>query len=1160
MDLDKYKFRYDAYKNNTFDLDVVEKSINDSKLSSYHYLRQFQLESTGYRRFDFNMQDIYRTNKVNHVYTLTPRKWLFYIDHEFINVGKRLSYKRSKLYEKELSFTDIMNRPDLFDSSFLMFINGTLYLRGINILCKEDKTYMVINCKEQPSPEGITISDMRNFIDNNAKVTIFFIPNIGIKNLHTNAYRLRTLNKSTGVPNNLLNLSENVDYNNALTFMNHVNDVKSIPVISEMSDSGLYVSNDVVNNIINTNPNNTGLDITLIPLRNLLTRVRIDKGNKWFELPMQDYPVAVENCLVTDISGNFIHDARIKHYYPNIYSIENVDNIISRTELLVYVFYLNNGYNQLKHLDMLAAYHKYVPDYLARYKEGTINPIVKDFDPTIVNYNIKDYHNSVEYDDHFKYKIAKMKEYIKADPNNFKRYLKNLGLGNNYYYVDVSKINLDSRKRKDNHDTKLDLYEFKEEMYMFVFRNDFRGMYDELIIHVDGTRYQEKIMVFRTDMLDYVYIPTYLVKNNSMIEIEKVTDVKKEYPFKSSSLSTIHTIDIGEFAVRNKTLYNDLFVIDKATGRYLDSEDYQVILPVKFHLDDMDSDIVLDYIIVESSNGYYQLALLDHGLIELQEDMEPENTDNAYYLTVQNNDNEFYQFDVQNKKALFGKVDYLNGCITNKLRSLEDKKLIYQFKMVDGSVKIEISEDDGASKTLAEGGLNLIDLDDVFLPCPREIKIKLLDEKYLNRDLALHIKKNHNYEVVEDDLLYEEIIIYDHEGVSYKVSVLRDYMLAYYRDYECKEIYLKEEGNIFKLSIVGNKLIVDLVENVEEIIDRISYISDYINVRDGLNGKVYRIFINNGNLEAEISDNEEVFEQDLHIEGDNKHHYVLLTYNGLIRITPINYNRDPELDFYSIIFKTVSKNDSRYFRVYHNGRLIPRHVSSVVFPNYCDFTDAELRLGFKKQQGVHYNIAIECMPYMMKQVCYLNSIPTDKVINLKGLIDKPFDFKWYDIYLNGKKLTTKDVEIVSAHLIKVLKTDSVKGLEIIENSRDKEYFGGFDVIYDIIDELFENDKVFSDNLNNSVKENCDIKDNEIPTAGIEDVLIGSLDYILHHLYEFLLLSFGMINPDHNQLTMSDLYKFEGLVDKDTPLMIGFDIYGENRLDDERIVLNINPDE
>ena len=144
MDLDNYKFRYDAYKNNTFDLDVVEKSINDSKLASYQYLRQFQLDSTGYKRFDFNMQDVYRTNKVNHVYTLVPRRWVFYIDYEFINVGKRLAYKRSKLYEKDLSFTDVMNRPDLFDSVFVMFINGVMYLRGIQILCKEDKTYLIL--------------------------------------------------------------------------------------------------------------------------------------------------------------------------------------------------------------------------------------------------------------------------------------------------------------------------------------------------------------------------------------------------------------------------------------------------------------------------------------------------------------------------------------------------------------------------------------------------------------------------------------------------------------------------------------------------------------------------------------------------------------------------------------------------------------------------------------------------------------------------------------------------------------------------------------------------------------------------------------------------------------------------------------------------------
>ena len=38
MGQDNYKFRYEAYKNNTFDLDVVEQSLIESKMSGYQYL------------------------------------------------------------------------------------------------------------------------------------------------------------------------------------------------------------------------------------------------------------------------------------------------------------------------------------------------------------------------------------------------------------------------------------------------------------------------------------------------------------------------------------------------------------------------------------------------------------------------------------------------------------------------------------------------------------------------------------------------------------------------------------------------------------------------------------------------------------------------------------------------------------------------------------------------------------------------------------------------------------------------------------------------------------------------------------------------------------------------------------------------------------------
>jgi hypothetical protein len=1133
MGMDNYSFRYEAYKNNTFDLEVVEKSLEESKMSAYQYLRQFQIDSTGYKRFDFKMQDIYRTNKVNHVPVLVPRRWVFFIDYEFINVGKRLAYKRSSLYEKDLSFDQIINRPDLFDSTFLVFIDGKLYNKGIHVLCKEDKTYIIFTCRETPSQEGFSIGEMREYIEKNSDVSIYFIPNTGIKNISTNAYRCRTLNYGDGIPLNTLGLVDYMDYNKSIAFCRHVEENSSSIISTELTDTGLYVDNNYMERLIRYYPDNTAIDIQLIPLRNLFDKIEINH-DRWFEIPMQDYPVAVENCLIIDEDGMFVHDAKIKHYYPNIYEIINIDDVIEEKKLYIYVFYFENKINKLKHLDMLAAYHKYVPHYLDKYRDGSIPSMVKKFNPLIVPYSIKDYkkgllcnkdnpssfitnddgkiykvsinnnklisdiyegndvkeapncyyvldhissfiykiymengilcsslvdenvdidilyvydptndtHNKLEveddilalfefmqYEDHFKYKIHKMREFIKSDVNNFRRYLRNLGLGNNYYYVDVSKIDLNKRKRKDNTDTKLKTSIFNEEMYMFIFRNDFRGMYDDIIIHVDGTRYDREIQLYNTDMLDYVYIPCRLVKPDTMIEIEKVSDTSKHYNFIASNKSDIIPIDIGDRAVRNKTLFNDLFIVDNETGNYLDPSSYQIILPVKFHMDDIDSDIILDYIITENDKGYYQLAILDHGLVEIYRDDDDVEHENAYYLSLQDNKQNFYQFDMSDNKPKFNKIDAINGYAINKIRSMNDKKLIYQFKMVNGVIKIEIAEDDGTGKQLAEGGFNLQKIEDVFLTCPRTIKIKITDANYLDKKLSLHIKKVHNMDHIENTIIKPE--------------------------------------------------------------------------------------------------------------------------------------DDVDVNFKAIPVVSACKKDPRYFRVYSNGRLVPRHLGMVKINDYNLNTTIDLLPGFVREPNVEYNIAVESMPYMMKQVCYLEKIPTDKAINLKGLIDKPFDFKWYDIYLNGKKLVKKDVEIITANIIKILKTDSIHSLEIIENSRDIEYFGGLynDIndggIFDILDDIFEKDEEFSGSVNDSVADNEDIKDTEKPTV---DKPIDPLDFVVRKYYEFLINSFGFINPDELQLSLIDMNKFNELADPNKPFELGFDAMGSNRLDEERLPMPINPDE
>jgi hypothetical protein len=1006
--MDYKEFKYNALKNNTFNLKAVEKSLEESKMNAYQYLRQFQLDSTGYKRFDFGMQDIYRTNKVNHNWSYVPRRWLFFINHDFINVGKRLAYKRSDLYEKDLSYDDIINHPDLFESSFLVFIDGKLYTEGVKVLCKEDKTYMIFICKEKPSEIGFTIKEMRDYIENNVNVSIFFIPNVGITNINTNAYRVKTLNNVKGIPFRTLNLSELATYDdNTLTYIKYNDEIVSTPTTVSFGSSGIFVDQKVVQNTIDANPRNTSFSIQLIPLRYLFDKITITKDNKWFSLPIQDYPIAIENCLVFDINGNFIHNAKVHHYYPNVYSVENVDEIIENTDLFVYVFYYKNSQSVLKHLDMIETYHRYVPNYLDKYKDNTIHPIIKDFDPEIVDYSINDFINHESYDKHFRYKILKMNEFIKADVNNFRRYLVNLGLRNNYYYVDVTDIDLEARKRNDNSDTGLPLMTFDEEMYMFVFRNDFRGMYDKLLVHVDGIRY-ESLHLFGTDKYDFLYIPCTLVKPNTVIEIEKLTEVLKEYEFIGSPDYT--KIDIGEFAVRNKTLYNDLFLVDKETSEYIDPKAYEIYYSFESELDDITEKNKIEYILSDSK--YYSLeGLLENKVTLVHQENIKEDSLASEIRTNDELSDDIYQLDINidDKSAKFS--DYLgSGEIVKYVQSQDDPTIEYCFRIRGDKVTIDIisrNTPSNISDIETEDSLEY-DLNDIFLPCPRNIKIKIIDQKYLDRELVLHIKKNFRFAATE----------------------------------------------------------------IQEEPDKL----------------------------------------------------------------------DP------IIFTADAKNDRRYFRVYRNGRLVPRHLGGVKFSRNYHIGEMMVFPGTFRNKNDH--IIVEMMPYMMNQVCYLETIPDDKVIDLTGMIDKPFDFKWHDIYLNGRKLVKKEVEILSANRIKILKSDSLQWLEIVENSRDKEYFG-YMPIKDIMDTIFENDKEFADLVNKTVKDLQDIED------PVVDPPVSIIDYILRMFYkDYMVPNYGLINPDELQIDEETANYYCEIIDKNKPFILNGDIC---RVGKSLLQLPINPD-
>lgn len=879
------QFRYNAFKNNTFNLKAVEKTLEESKMTSYQYLRNFQLESTGYKRFDFKIQDIYRTNKINHNWSFVPRRWLFYIDYDFIDVGKRISYKRSELYEKDLSYKDIISHTEIFTSSFLVFIDGKLYTDAVKILCKEDKTYVIFICKEKPSDIGFPIDNMRDYLDRNVDVSILFIPNVGITTVETNGYRVKSTNDHQGLPYRVMKLSEKAVYDyRTLVFLKYKNMLNSKFTNARFTTNGLYIDQEDIQYSIDVNPADTSLEIQLIPLRYVMDKISLPIGEKWFNLPIKDYPIALENCIVFNSDGAFMHSARISHYYPNVYSIEGIDDVINSKGVNIYIMYYENKQSILKYENMLDAYHKYTPNYLDKYKNNSIPDIIKYFEPNHIDYTINNYQHHEDYDNHFKYKINKLWEFIQSDPNNFKKYLDNLGLRNNYYYVDISKIDLDYRKRIDNSDTGLSLQTFEEEMYMFVFRNDFRGMYDKLLVHLDGIRY-ESIYFFGNDKFDFVYIPCSLVKNDSILEIEKLTEVMKEFEFTATS-ETIE-IDIGEFAVRNKTLFNDLFLIDKDNKCYVDNKSYEILTNI-----------------------------------------------------------------------------------------------------------------DGEEKNVSDS--------DVFLPCTRKVRIRIVDVNLFNKRLVLHIKKN------------------------------------------------------FRVATI-------------------------------------------------------------HVQ-----------------------NKPDELE--PISFKAEVKNDRRYIRVYRNGKLVPRHMGTCKFPK--DFLEGQMAVFPGVIRNMDDHIAVELMPYMMNQVCYLEDIPKDKIIDLSGKIDKPFDFRWYDIYLNGRKLAKKDVEVISSNKIKINKTNSLKWLEVIENSRDKEYFG-YKPINDIIDDLYELDEEFRNSVDNSINPG-DMNDTEPPVV---DNPVTMKEYIINWFYrEYMIPSFGLINPDEYQINNETIDYYIEIMDGE-PFLLNPD-YGRIN---SNIRLQVNPD-
>lgn len=186
----------------------------------------------------------------------------------------------------------------------------------------------------------------------------------------------------------------------------------------------------------------------------------------------------------------------------------------------------------------------------------------------------------------------------------------------------------------------------------------------------------------------------------------------------------------------------------------------------------------------------------------------------------------------------------------------------------------------------------------------------------------------------------------------------------------------------------------------------------------------------------------------------------------------------PILSLEGLKFKP--RND--YIRIYRNGRLMTPGCFMVTYRT------RPIVLQFFVECKKGDVLAIDITPYKYKEIFYTEElIRGNFLLDVSEYITKPFCNKYYDVYVNGRKMCWNSVFAITPTQLTFVNLHSTKNIQIFEIERDDEYFGlDYRVIqreYGLSDFLKENFITESD-LNQIIRDR--IQDDKHPDLVIRE--------------------------------------------------------------------------
>lgn len=253
-------------------------------------------------------------------------------------------------------------------------------------------------------------------------------------------------------------------------------------------------------------------------------------------------------------------------------------------------------------------------------------------------------------------------------------------------------------------------------------------------------------------------------------------------------------------------------------------------------------------------------------------------------------------------------------------------------------------------------------------------------------------------------------------------------------------------------------------------------------------------------------------------------------------------NANGSLDF--VLFRNNKmKPCKEHIRIFKNGRLLPSTRYNVTFGFALDEANMVTLLN---KFAAGDRICVDCTPNKYNEVVYEAEIDERGFINLTDKLDKPIDTRWFDVYVNGRKIPSTDIEVLSATKFFINNLKSRKNLDIYERNRDDEYFKIGD--NSVSEQILANIEGFFDRIyqNHSKVE-------EIEDDILGDVIENIQTDIITFYYMVLIRTF--VNPDLDQVTNGMRRAYPSIIEDGKPFFINPD-----DLPDAMFVLSLNGDD